>query len=290
MKKIYAAIVIMFLCYNTHSQCISGDCKNGKGKFDFGWCVYEGEFKNEKPEGNGIMKYDDYSYTGNFKNGVEDGKGIITYKNGKTEEVRYSNGKKLDYKPTALKDGEYKELEGHDVNCKSGDCNNGFGTYVFPSGNKYVGNFVNNKREGKGIYYFANGEKFEGIFHDNEKYSGTYTFNTGITYTGTYSADGEPYNGTVSSGGITLPYVNGKAIIPPKPLPIYESNTTNASNSTKKSKADDWAHVLDKFQQTVAENNKFVEGNHRALERADRDIREARQANERQHERDRRGY
>lgn len=292
MKKI-VCLSIIWAAVHTYAaaQCLSGDCKNGIGKFNFGWCVYEGAFKNEKPDGEGKMKYDDYTYTGTFKNGVEDGIGIIKYNNGKTEEVKYSNGEKLNYKPTVLKEGEYKSLEGRDFNCISGDCNNGFGTYAFPSGNKYVGSFVNQQREGKGTYYFVNGETFTGVFKANEKYSGTYTFSNGAKYTGTYNSQGEPLNGTLTgSGGITLPYVNGTASLPPKPKPIYQNDKANAANTAKKSKDDEWAKVIAKFQQTVAENNRFVEGNHRALERADRDIREARQANDRQHERERRGY
>ena len=32
----------------------------------------------------------------------------------------------------------------------------------FSNGNKYEGDWKNNKREGYGIYYFSNGSKFEG--------------------------------------------------------------------------------------------------------------------------------
>lgn len=243
MMKIILNLILFFaFAPSTFAQCLSGDCKNGKGKFDFGWCVYEGEFKNEKPDGNGRMKYDDYTYTGTFKNGVEDGRGIISYTNGKSENVMYTNGKKVDYKPIALKDGEYKDLKGYDANCKSGDCNNGFGTYIFPSGNKYVGNFINQKREGKGSFYFSNGDTFVGTFKNDEKSEGIYTYSTGAKYQGTYTSSGVEYNGMLAAAvGINIPFTNGKAIVPTQP--ISGSNTLTSTNQTTKQASKSLAKV-----------------------------------------------
>ena len=161
----------------------------------------------------GIMKYDDYTYEGSFKNGLEDGKGLIKYKNGKQEEVMYSDGKKLDYKPTTLKPGEYKEISGHDPYCVSGDCNNGFGKYVFSSGNKYEGNFKDGRREGAGTFYYAQGNIFEGDWHNNKMVKGTFIYASGATYTGTYDDNGNELNGTVTAGTRKVVIVNGKAVI-----------------------------------------------------------------------------
>lgn len=215
MKHFCLSLLLSSLVNGAFAQCLSGDCKAGKGKYDFGWCVYEGEFKNEKPDGEGSMKYDDYTYTGSFKNGVEDGKGVLVYKNGKREEVLYSNGKKLDYKPTALKEGEYKSLEGHDPNCTSGNCETGYGTYVFPSGNRYTGNFSARRREGKGVFYFADGNKFDGYWHSDQPKEGTFSYTNGASYTGTYDTAGKEWNGVVTNGLRNVPFVNGKAVIPP---------------------------------------------------------------------------
>lgn len=213
MKSSLLLAVMMLFTIVVNAQCKSGDCKNGKGKYDFGWCVYEGDFKNEKPEGNGIMKYDDYTYEGSFKNGVEDGKGMITYKDGRKEEVMFSQGKKLDYKPVAVKEGAYKELEGHDPYCISGNCNTGYGRYVFTSGNRYEGNFKDRKREGQGTFYFASGNMFEGEWHNNQMSSGTYTYASGARYVGTYDNAGNELNGTVIAGNRRVQIANGKAII-----------------------------------------------------------------------------
>ncbi len=197
----------------SNAQCLSGNCKTGKGKFDFGWCKYEGDFVNEKADGNGIMIYDDFTYTGSFKNGVEDGKGIITYKNGKKEEVTYANGKKLDNKPIALKEDEYKPLKGVDMYCKTGNCDTGYGTYAYESGNVYIGNFVNFKMQGKGIFYFLNGDLFEGTFNEGLKVNGTYTYKVGGYYVGNYDAAGKELNGSMYFNNRRIAISNGKPII-----------------------------------------------------------------------------
>ena len=84
--------------------------------------------------------------------------------------------------------------------CVSGDCVNGYGTYVWDSGEKYVGEFKNYefhgqgtltladgnwyvgefknyKFDGQGTYTSANGDKYVGGFKNNEKHGqGTYTY------------------------------------------------------------------------------------------------------------------
>lgn len=216
MNKIkYILPLFIFLTIKTYSQCKTGDCKNGRGTYDFGWCIYNGEFKDGKPEGKGVMNYDDYSYEGSFKNGVEDGKGIITYKNGTKELAFFYQGtkQKQDIKVAAT---DWKELEGQDIACVSGNCNTGFGTMEFPSGNKYVGNFVNRKRQGKGTFYFNNGDKFDGTWNADLKQNGTYTFSNGYTFVGSFQND-DFYNGMFTSTmGTTAAMKNGAVQAPPK--------------------------------------------------------------------------
>ncbi len=63
--------------------CISGDCKNGYGKYVYNNGYYEGNFKNGFRNGQGSYFFDigDY-YTGNFKDNKFNGKGIYYYTNG----------------------------------------------------------------------------------------------------------------------------------------------------------------------------------------------------------------
>ncbi len=205
------------------SQCKSGNCINGTGKMDFGWCVYEGNFVNGKADGTGTITYDDYSYTGNFKNGMENGDGVIVYKDGHKENVHYVDGQKTEG-PIKLSPGEYKPLTPQDVHCISGDCINGYGTYAWPSGNKYTGNWKNYEREGTGSSSSPQGDKFTGTWHNNEKVEGTYKFPNGAVYIGTYTSDGKELNGTISLRDMNIPFVNGVARIPPKPKIVYNNS------------------------------------------------------------------
>ncbi len=227
MKKALVIIILTIITTKSYAQCTSGNCNTGVGTYNYGWCIYTGEFKNSKPEGKGVMKYDDYTYAGHFINGLEDGEGVITKKNGTRENVTYSKGAKVVSELIGVSANDYKPIDVQNVSCLSGSCNTGFGTYQYPSGNKYAGIFNDRKREGKGIFYFANGDKYEGIFHDNEKTKGTYYYSTGAKYAGSYDSKGNEYNGTITSvTGMSIPYVNGKAIIPPAPkIPVggYDS-------------------------------------------------------------------
>jgi hypothetical protein len=218
MAKLFCLIALLFSLQYAHGQCKSGDCTNGKGVYDFGWCVYNGEFKDGKPSGKGTMKYDDYTYTGSFSNGVEDGQGVITYKTGKTEDVLYSNGVKQKTGPAKVAPGDYKEIKGTNAGCINGDCETGFGTFKFPGGNVYTGSFVDEIRQGKGTMAFANGDVLEGNFRNNAIVTGTYKFNNGCRFTGTWDSKGNMYDGMYYNPvGTAVRLANGQ-VIPPEPV------------------------------------------------------------------------
>ena len=46
--------------------------------------------------------------------------------------------------------------------CISGDCENETGTFAYPNGGKYVGEWRDGKRTGKGTFPWADGE-FDGL-------------------------------------------------------------------------------------------------------------------------------
>ena len=52
--------------------------------------------------------------------------------------------------------------------CISGDCRNGYGTYVWDNGDKYVGESKNNLAHGQGTATFASGRTIRGIWKNNE--------------------------------------------------------------------------------------------------------------------------
>ena len=71
--------------------------------------------------------------------------------------------------------------------CIEGDCKNGYGTFTFPDGRKYVGESKDNKKHGQGTYTHGDGTKYVGEFRDSE-----YHWQGTLTY-----ADGRINNGIV---------------------------------------------------------------------------------------------
>ncbi|MEM7106454.1 MAG: caspase family protein [Bacteroidota bacterium] len=76
--------------------------------------------------------------------------------------------------------------------CVSGDCYNGFGSYIWSSTNeKYVGEFQNGKMHGQGTYYWADGSKYVGGWMFNKRHGkGTHFFANGQVTKG-YWANGQ---------------------------------------------------------------------------------------------------
>jgi hypothetical protein len=63
----------------------------------------------------------------------------------------------------------------------------GQGTYTFVSGNKYVGEFKSGKFNGQGTYIFTSGNKYVGEFKDDSfSGQGTYIFKSGNKYVGEF--------------------------------------------------------------------------------------------------------
>ena len=64
--------------------------------------------------------------------------------------------------------------------CVSGNCANGSGTYTWPDGSTYVGQFRNSRLHGQGTYSWPDGSVYSGQFADNKSSGqGTYTWPDG---------------------------------------------------------------------------------------------------------------
>lgn len=192
MKKRKKFFIVTFFLnlYLASAQCLSGNCKDGEGVADLGYAKYSGEFKNGKPYGKGVIDYGDAKFEGAFSDGAEHGEGFLTPKNGKAEKVQYDHGNLVRIKPTNYVGGT--PVEG----CKKGDCKNGPGEIVFPSGNHYSGNFQGGMIHGFGTFYFAGGNKFEGELFENIMSKGKFTYYPeGIEFDGNFNEDGTPKTG-----------------------------------------------------------------------------------------------
>lgn len=83
--------------------------------------------------------------------------------------------------------------------CVSGDCINGKGTFVYPSGAKYTGDFRNGEIDGIGVCYYTDGTKYSGEWKNRyPEGKGTKTYSDGTKRTGNWKK-GKPVdeNGNV---------------------------------------------------------------------------------------------
>ena len=84
----------------------------------------------------------------------------------------------------------------------SGYFHNCYGTYTYGAnskwaGDKYVGDWQNDKLHGQGTYTFANGDKYVGEHKDNKAHGqGTYTHANGNKHVGEYKDDKRNGQGT----------------------------------------------------------------------------------------------
>lgn len=166
----------LFLTPIIQAQCVSGDCKNGRGTYIYpSGAKYIGDFKDGEIHGIGVCYYTNKSkYSGEWKNRYPDGKGTKTYSDGTTRTGLWRKGKPVDDNGNVLAEYIAKKKEefaddGTNIQsgCLSGDCQNGEGIFAYPDGSKFEGHFRNGKFDGEGIFSFANGDRYVGHFKEN---------------------------------------------------------------------------------------------------------------------------
>lgn len=142
---------------------------------------------------NGQVEFDDYSffpcnkgnliyekntyYSGDYSAGKRHGNGVyIAYKT----DTKYliTEGKFLNDQLTEgriynlldkFKNEERKDTE-YFFDGKFDDNKFKYGTMIYENGDKYVGSFSDNKRNGEGAYYYLNGSYFKGNWKNNLKH------------------------------------------------------------------------------------------------------------------------
>lgn len=191
---------------------------------DMGIGVYEGEQKNGKPHGYGVMKYrnggvyrgawengerhgwgqmegakmvisnsaETYSrsdfYEGDWMHNVEHGRGVRHYYNGNEYNGEWKHGKESGRGVLSYKNGN--RFEGEFLNGKPVR-----GELILPNGNRYEGSFDESKgtfpreRGDVGVMNYVNGNRFEGKFYPN-----------GITVGVMFYRDGGRYEGRLVNG------------------------------------------------------------------------------------------
>ena len=166
------------------AECISGDCTNGNGTFNYkNGKKYIGEWKNGKREGQGVLfgdKVDGKFLDKNQKNVV------VSTINGdikiSLEQEKYSGNWKNDNKHGFGTDISYHG-EVYIGEWKNGKYD-GKGT-LSAYGDTYTGYFKNDYKSGKGTTIYSNGIKHVGVWDDGSETSeGTFTFTDGTTFVG----------------------------------------------------------------------------------------------------------
>ena len=123
-----------------YSQCISGDCTNGTGKYQLSEkSIYHGSFRKSRFDGKGkLIMADGSTYKGGFVNGKLQGTGKYIYRDDSQYIGRFVSGK-------------YQ----------------GKGKYTSSNGDIYKGEWKNGLKNGRGTMEYANGNISSGIWRDN---------------------------------------------------------------------------------------------------------------------------
>lgn len=132
--------------------------KEGYGKMYYvNKDVYEGIWKNDKPEGKGLYLWKDGGkYLGDFRQGQMHGYGKRLYSSGSFYEGEFSNGKRSGKGKMVFKNGDEYDGEWNDEDMQ------GWGMYKWASGDTYIGGFKRDKRDGKGTLTLSTGETYVG--------------------------------------------------------------------------------------------------------------------------------
>ena len=78
--------------------------------------------------------------------------------------------------------------------CVKGNCTNGKGTFIYPSGAKYIGDFRNGRMHGQGICVYSDKSKYQGAWENGYPQGpGKKTLATGEEWVGQWKK-GQPYD------------------------------------------------------------------------------------------------
>ncbi|UHG90894.1 hypothetical protein [Spirosoma oryzicola] len=101
------------------------------------------------------------------------------------------------------------------VGCVSGDCEDGKGTFVYPTRERYAGEFEEGDKHGEGVEYYADGKvKYKGNFRDNLRSDyGVYFYPNGDKYAGWFQKNVPHGKGTyyfADGGRLVATFKNGQ--------------------------------------------------------------------------------
>ena len=172
--------------------------RHGEGKLTTTKFVRLGTWRNDKFTGWGIeSKRNGESLEGRYVNGLVNGKGIFINKEGDKYIGDFIDSRKHGKGELVTKNIRYiGEFKNNKMDGKE--------KIKFIEGHEYEGEFFNNQMNGFGIFKWNNGDSYEGEMINGKMHgNGKYKYNNGLIYEGKYS------NGTKNGHG-KLIYPDGK--------------------------------------------------------------------------------
>ena len=168
MKPALTLILTIFLSNFLLAQCVSGDCRNGQGVYIYpSGAKYIGSFQDGEIHGVGTVYYTDGSrYQGNWEHRYPHGEGVKVFKDGTTWKGMWEQGRPVNEEGDLVSDLAEKGETGDDIQsgCIEGDCDDGTGTYAYPDGSIYEGQFLGGKPNGRGDFTYPDKERYVGNF------------------------------------------------------------------------------------------------------------------------------
>ncbi|MBF0270598.1 MAG: hypothetical protein HQL98_00790 [Magnetococcales bacterium] len=201
---------------------------------------YSGSWRLDQMEGQGTFYYKDGSrYEGEWRGNQRHGSGTLIQANGDKyvgewrQDKRYGHGTRhLVFADHLARQQQAAELEEkraeaeqqqariaeeqrqsveqarlqNKTGCVQGDCQNGQGVYIYPSGDHYSGAWSNGNRHGLGTYIFTSGDRYSGEWQHNQKHGqGSYRFQNGQQYDGGWQFNKKHGVGTITfANGLRL--------------------------------------------------------------------------------------
>jgi hypothetical protein len=205
IQNLFLLFGLMLMAQVAAAQCQSGDCRDGTGIYLFpSGAKYIGQFSDGQMNGIGSCYYSDGSkYQGQWVDGYPQGQGVKILADGTEIRGEWLKGKlqeppapepeekpegivaeQPDEKPAAQPEPPAKEMQ---TGCVSGDCRNGKGIYIYPSGAIYIGEFKDGEIHGIGACHYSDGSKYQGEWVSRyPEGRGTKIFPDGTKWTGNW--------------------------------------------------------------------------------------------------------
>jgi hypothetical protein len=132
-------------------------CGQGRLEYPDRGEIFEGQFVHGFWTGYGRCIYTNTGedYTGFFHNNIKHGHGVTKYQDGRVYNGTYSHGVKVEGKMTYQDGSTY-------LGEWSRGARNGRGTYTFPNGSVFFGEFLEDKMYGSGVLTWASGGRCVG--------------------------------------------------------------------------------------------------------------------------------